>query len=138
MKIKTPVRIATALAVASSVLLCLVAWKSQDWEDCTITNKDGVVSPAMRLVETEHQDPTVHFEWMPKLYPDDYHEPEWNCIKFGNNHVPWLTFRRGIYGNYWNGWEAAPATALNAVILQSSFEPVVTKTSGVWLITFKR
>lgn len=120
----------------SCVLFC--GWTSQDYIDCTVTNKNGTISPALMLTEVEYQDPKQHFDWMPHLYPDDYNEPEWNYIKFGNNHVPWLTFRRGIYGNYWNGWKAAPATSINAVILQSSFEPVTIKTNGVWIITFKQ
>ncbi len=125
---KFRIKTATALAVACSALLCL-GFKEQYFVK---TNGIGL------LIETSYPDPTQHFEWMPKLYPDDYKNPEWNYIHFGNNHVPWLTFRRGIYGNNWNGWSPVEATERNAVILQSSFEPVVTKTNGVWIITFKR
>lgn len=129
---KTRNKIAT-VAVACTALLCL-GWEEKIW---TFTTNNGVAVVA-GFVQTNQPNPTQHFDWMPKLYPDDYNEPEWNYIRFGNNHVPWLTFRRGAFGNYWNGWLPLPATERNAVILQSSFEPVATKTNGVWIITFKR
>ena len=120
--------VACAAAVACSALLCL-GFKEQNFR-----TTNGVTT----VVETSYPDPMQHFDWMPKLFPDDYKNPEWNFNNFGNNHVPWITFRRGAYGNNWNGWLPGPATQLNSVILQSSFEPVAVKTNGVWIITFKR
>lgn len=108
--------------------------ESPEWENTKFINDNGKPTS----ITTKYLKPTRHIEWLPKLHIDDYNEPEWRYIPFGNNHVPWLTFRRGVFGNNWNGWEPVSATEENAVILQSTFEPVAIQVDGVWLITFKK
>jgi len=116
-----------SLAAIIAVTFC-AAWTRQKF------STNGTFS----WVDVTYPNPTNHFDWMTKQYgiaevggPAYRDDPEWHYIDFGHNRVRWITFRRGTFGANWNEWEPTNTW------FQSNFEPVIVKTNGVWLITFK-
>lgn len=113
----------------------LLTWAVLGWKETEVITTNG----GDKLITREYQDPTNHFSWMSKQYgiaevggPPYVDDPEWHYINFGHNPVRWLTFRRGDFGAGWNWWQPEKTW------LQSTFEPIVIQTNGIWLITFKR
>ena len=123
--------LAFRLSLIGVTALCTLGWVYQRFEEIPTEQSANKQSGTMVLVQSEMPDPTNHFDFLPAPQFEES-EPEWRPINFGWNSVRWIRFYRGRFPLSWNEWEP------EHLVLQSSFEPHVMKTNGVWLIQFCR